>query len=98
VPKEISFPKEQSTIPDELRSPIKPHVLLHRIGVEQGIRRYYSLMIEHDLFGTVRLVRNWGRIGTKGQELVKVFADEIEAGQALEAVAKTKRRRGYRDL
>jgi WGR domain len=27
----------------------------------------------------VRLVRNWGRIGTNGRELVKVFADEIEA-------------------
>jgi predicted DNA-binding WGR domain protein len=24
-------------------------------------------MIERDLFGTVRLVRNWGRIGTKGR-------------------------------
>jgi hypothetical protein len=66
MPKEISFPKEQSTIPDELRSPIKHHVLLHRIGVEQGVRRFYSLMTEHDLFGTVRLVQCWGRIGTTG--------------------------------
>jgi hypothetical protein len=24
------------------------------------IRRFYSLMIEWDLLGTVRLVRNWG--------------------------------------
>src|SRR5215212_6565799 len=30
--------------------------------------RFYSLMTERDLFGTIRLVRNWGRIGTKGQE------------------------------
>ena len=81
-----------------MRSPIKHHLVLHRIDPEQGIRRFYSLMIERDLFGTVRLVRNWGRIGTNGQELVKVFADEIEAGQALEAIAKAKRRRGYRDL
>jgi predicted DNA-binding WGR domain protein len=43
-------------------------------------------------------VRNWGRIGTNGQELVEVFADELEAGQALEAMAQAKRRRGYRDL
>ena len=80
------------------RSPIKHHLVLHRIDPEQGIRRFYSLMIERDLFGTMRLVRNWGRIGTKGQELVEIFADEIEAGQALEAVARAKRRRGYRDL
>ena len=38
------------------------------------------------------------RIGTKGQELVEVFADELEAGKALEAVARAKRRRGYGDL
>jgi predicted DNA-binding WGR domain protein len=55
-------------------------------------------MVERDLFGTIRLVRNWGRIGTNGRELVEVFATEIEAGQALEAIARVKRRRGYRDL
>jgi predicted DNA-binding WGR domain protein len=43
-------------------------------------------------------VRNWGRIVTNGQELVKVFTTEVEAGQALEAVAQAKRRRGYQDL
>jgi predicted DNA-binding WGR domain protein len=85
-------------VPDELRSPIKHHLVLHRIDPEQGIQRFYSLMIERDLFGTVRLVRNWGRIGTRGQELVEIHADEIEAGMALEALAQIKRRRGYRDL
>jgi predicted DNA-binding WGR domain protein len=78
-------------MPDELRSPIKHHP-------EQGIRRFYSLMIERDLFGTIRLVRNWGRIGTNGQELAEEYADELEAGRALEAIAEAKRRRGYRDL
>jgi predicted DNA-binding WGR domain protein len=85
-------------MPNELHSPIQHHLVLHRIDPEQGIRRFYSLMIERDLFGTVRLVRNWGRIGTNGQEMVEVFADELEAGEALEAVAKAKRRRCYRDL
>jgi predicted DNA-binding WGR domain protein len=61
------------------------------------VRRFYSLMIERDLFGTVRLGRNWGRIGTNGQELVEVFESEIAAGKALEAVACAKRRRGYGD-
>jgi predicted DNA-binding WGR domain protein len=84
-------------MPDELRSPIKHHLVLHRLDPEQGIRRFYSLTIERDLFGTIRLVRNWGRIGTNGQELVG-FASEIQAGAALEAVARAKRRRGYRDL
>ncbi len=85
-------------MPDELRSPIKHHLVLHRIGPEQGIRRFYSLMIERDLFGTVRLVRNWGRIGTNGQEKAEEYNSEEEAGQALEAIAQVKRQRGYRDL
>ncbi len=83
---------------DDQRSPIQHHLVLHRIDPEQGIRRFYALMIERDLFGTIRLVRNWGRIGTTGQELVEIHADEIAAGQALEALAQVKRRRGYCDL
>jgi hypothetical protein len=72
-------------MPDELRSPIKHHLVLHRIDPEQRIRRFYSLMIERDLFGTVRLVRNWGRIGSNGQELVEIHADEIAPGAQLGA-------------
>lgn len=34
------------------------------------------------------------KIGTKGQELVEVFASEVDAGKALEAIAQAKRRRG----
>ena len=63
------------------RSPIQHHLVLHRIDSEQGIRRFYSLMIERNLFGTVRLVRNWGRIGTKGQELLEIHADESRPGR-----------------
>ena len=80
------------------RSPIRHHLVLHRIDPERRAGRFYSLMIERDLFGNITLVRNWGRIGTNGQEMVEPFATEIEAGQALEALARTKRRRGYRDL
>jgi predicted DNA-binding WGR domain protein len=85
-------------VPDELRSPIKHHLVLHRIDPGQGIRRFYSLMIERDLFGTIRLVCHWGRIGANGQELVEIHGNEIATGQTLEALAAVKRRRGYRDL
>jgi predicted DNA-binding WGR domain protein len=91
-------PFGRALMPDDLRSPIKHHLVLHRIKPEQSIRRFYNLMIKRDLFGTIRLVRHWGRIGTNGQEKAEIFADELEAGQALEAVARAKRRRGYRDL
>jgi predicted DNA-binding WGR domain protein len=82
----------------DTRSPIQHALVLHRVDPEQCVARFYSLMVERDLFGTIRLVRSWGRIGTHGQELVEVFATEAEAGAALEVIARAKRRRGYRDL
>jgi predicted DNA-binding WGR domain protein len=80
------------------RSPIQHAVVLRRIDPDRRMARFYSLMVERDLFGTIRLVRSWGRIGTHGRELAEVFATETEAGAALEAMAWAKRRRGYRDL
>jgi predicted DNA-binding WGR domain protein len=55
-------------------------------------------MIERDLFGTIRLVQCWGRIGSTGQEKPEEYPTEWEAGEALEVIARAKRRRGYRDL
>ncbi len=59
----------------DARSPIEHHRVLHRIDPEQGVRRFFRFMLERGLFGTMRRVRNWARIGTNGQELVEVFAD-----------------------
>ncbi len=80
-------------------SPIQRTVMLRRIDPEVGMARFYSLMIERDLFGTVRLVRHWGRIGAvQGRELAQDFPSEAEAVAALERLAAAKRRRGYQDL
>ncbi len=85
-------------MPDPL-SPIQRTVMLRRIDPEHGMARYYSLMIERDLFGTVRLVRHWGRIGTtQGRELAQDFDTVDAAVVALEQLAAAKRRRGYQDL
>ena len=84
-------------MPDK-RSPIRRAVILRRVDPELRMARFYALMIERDLFGEVRLVRAWGRIGTQGSERVQVFDNEREAVAALEAMARAKRRRGYRDL
>jgi predicted DNA-binding WGR domain protein len=72
--------------------------VLYRRAPEQGRARFFSLMIERDLFGTIRLVRNWGFIGSKGQEKVEIFSDETKAAQALERWAETQRRKGHLDL
>jgi hypothetical protein len=39
----------------DARSPIKHHLVLYRRAPEQGRARFFSLMIERDLFGTIRL-------------------------------------------
>lgn len=79
-------------------SPIKQHLVLYRRDPEQGRARFFSLMIERDLFGTIRLVRHWGLVGTRGQEKVEIFPDETEAAQALETWATAQRLKGYTDL
>jgi predicted DNA-binding WGR domain protein len=82
----------------DARSPIRHHLVLYRRDPEQGRARFVSLMIERDLFGTIRLVRLWGYVGSKGQEHVEIFSDETEAAQALEMWAAVQRKRGYTDL
>jgi predicted DNA-binding WGR domain protein len=82
----------------DARSPIRHHLVLYRRDPEQGRARFFSLMIERDLFGTIRLVRNWGFVGSKGSEKVDIFSDEPQAAQALEGWANTQRHKGYTDL
>ena len=43
-------------MPDEC-SPIRYALVLRRIDPDRRMARFYSLMVERDLFGTVRLVR-----------------------------------------
>jgi predicted DNA-binding WGR domain protein len=72
--------------------------VLYRRDPAQGRARFFSLMIERDLFGTIRLVRNWGYVGSKGQEQVEIFPSETEAAQSLEVWAEAQRKRGYTGL
>jgi hypothetical protein len=37
------WPRQNRLMPDDLRSPIKHHLVLHRIDPEQGIAQFYSL-------------------------------------------------------
>ena len=55
-------------------------------------------MIERDLFGTIRLVRIWGVVGSECQEKVDIYPDEAAAAQALAGLAETQPEKGYTDL
>jgi predicted DNA-binding WGR domain protein len=60
--------------------------VLHQVDPELRVARLYGLMIERGLFGT------------NGREKVDEFGSVDEADLALEALARVKRRKGYRDL
>lgn len=73
--------------------------ILRRTRAETGETWFYSLVVERDLFGNVVLVRNWGRMGTRGRQIVQEHPTEDEAIKAMDSVAeKQRRRRAYSDL
>lgn len=68
---------------------------LKRINPALNMRRFYRMSIQPDLFGGASLVREWGRIGFRGQTLVELHEDEEKAVAALLKLASHKQRRGY---
>ncbi len=73
-------------------------VHLRRIDATRNMRRFYQLDIEPDLFGGVRLVKAWGRIGTEGRSVAEFHDNEALAADAMQRHAERKRRRGYGDF
>ncbi|WP_310220372.1 WGR domain-containing protein [Neorhizobium sp. 2083] len=53
--------------------------------------RFYALAVQPTLFGEVSLVRAWGRIGTRGQQMVHLFDNEGEAVSLFLDVLREKR-------
>ena len=69
---------------------------LEKIDATRRIRRYYRLWLRRDLFTTVCLVRQWGRIGNNGGQMrTEPFEDIETARAALERLVSAKQRRGY---
>ncbi len=70
-------------------------VLLHRMDPGRNMARYYAMSVETTLFGGSSLVRNWGRIGTRGRRKIELFEDKAAAEHAMHRLVKMKCRRGY---
>ena len=68
---------------------------LRRVDPARNMRRFYGMTIQPDLFGGASLIRNWGRVGTRGRQFIDTHADEGSAISALMKLAEQKRRRGY---
>lgn len=54
-------------------------VELVAIDAVRNIRRRWRIAAYRDLFGQVMVETGWGRIGGRGRELVRSFADEATA-------------------
>lgn len=68
---------------------------LERRDASRNMARFYLLSVERSLFGDAVLVREWGRIGTRGQRRLDLYEHEEHAREALARLAASKRGRGY---
>jgi predicted DNA-binding WGR domain protein len=69
-----------------------------RIDPARNMARFYVVMLQPTLFGEMAVVRQWGRIGTRGREKTEYFRGDAEAISAATRLAERKMRRGYADL
>lgn len=70
-------------------------VLMHRVDPVRNMARFYAMSIAPTLFGEVSLVRNWGRIGKRGQIRLETLGTAREARMAMANLHRIKGRRGY---
>ena len=71
---------------------------LCRIDTTRNMRRFYHMSVQPGLFGDVAFIRQWGRIGTRGQRMEEWFEDEAAAEAACDKLTKQKQRRGYQSV
>lgn len=66
-----------------------------RLDPERNVARFYALSLQPTLFGDMSLVREWGRLGTRGRYKAEMFSTELAARTQMERLVRTKLRRGY---
>jgi predicted DNA-binding WGR domain protein len=71
-------------------------VHLRRIDPTQNMRRFYCLTLQPTLFGGASVIREWVRIGTRGQSMMETFDQVAEAEQLFKRQLQRKIQRGYR--
>jgi predicted DNA-binding WGR domain protein len=81
---------------DQDYSPVQHTIILRRVDPESNAAQFYMLTLERDLFGSVVVTRQWGRVGTAGRQITEPYPTEEAAVETVLAAAK--RRRGYSDL
>lgn len=69
---------------------------LERIDSARNMARYYRLSVVETLFGEWAMVREWGRIGQRGQSREHLCVSESQAVGLLQAHHAQRLRRGYK--
>lgn len=69
-------------------------VYLESVDTGRNRRRWYRLTAEADLFGG-RVVRRWGRIGSRGRRMEQACHTYAEAVREVERVLRVRCRHGY---
>jgi predicted DNA-binding WGR domain protein len=81
-----------------LQLPLFPdQASLTRLCPARHEARFYRIAVWPDLFGRALLVRQWGRIGGIARQRRDRYPDPGAAINALARLARSKRRRGWRD-
>lgn len=70
-------------------------VHLIRIDEQANMHRFYRLSVQPGLFGDWSLIREWGRIGTRGQTKTDWFGEEKDAIAVGDKLHQQKQQRGY---
>lgn len=69
--------------------------LMFRDDPTKHISRFYRVEISANLFQEFSVLREWGRVGCKGRQIIRLFPDLLSASLAADTIRKTNLRRGY---
>lgn len=69
--------------------------LMFRNDTSKCTSRFYRVEISANLFQEFSVLREWGKIGGKGQQIIRLFPDLRSASLAADTVREAKLRRGY---
>jgi len=65
-------------------------IVLHKHVPERNRQRFYAISLERNLFGAWTVIRQWGRLGTHGQQRTSWHDTQEEAERALQRKLKEK--------
>ena len=76
---------------------MKPAYLI-QVDAARNRRRWYSMHVQHDLFGNIWLICRWGRLGQKGGSERQIATESLLDAEAMcRNMMQRKKRRGYRE-